>query len=197
MELNLDYTDGQTPIDQDEKSGLKIKSISTMGELNEFEQQNIEEAISWKESSNFSTSNVLTVDFIKSVHRRMFKNVWRWAGDFRVTNKNIGVPYYLIRQDLQKLLDDCSFWINNGIYPPDEIAIRFKHRLVSIHLFPNGNGRHSRLMGEILLKAIAPEQVFTWGSKTLRSGEDRIKYLQALKAADWGDISLLLKFAKS
>lgn len=197
MELNLEYADGQTPIDEGQKWGLKIKSISTMGELNEFEQQNIEEAINWIAVKTFNVSQILAIDFIRTVHRRMFKNVWKWAGEFRITNKNIGVPYYQIRQDLQNLVDDCRFWIENSIYPSDEIAIRFKHRLVSIHLFPNGNGRHSRLMGEILLKSIAPGQSFTWGRKTLRRGEDRILYLKALQAADKGNIKLLLDFSKS
>ncbi|NUQ25992.1 MAG: mobile mystery protein B [Saprospiraceae bacterium] len=197
MELNFDYADGQTPIDEDEKLGLKIKSISTMGELNEFEQQNIEEAVLWANGRSFSALQILSLEFIQSVHKRMFKHVWKWAGAFRVSDKNIGVPFYLIRQELLKLLDDCQYWIENDAYPPAEIAIRFKHKLVSIHLFPNGNGRHSRLMAEILLKALDPNQAFTWGRKTLRKGEDRAAYLKALKQADQGDIAPLLEFSRS
>jgi Fic-DOC domain mobile mystery protein B len=160
--MKLQYSDGQTPINEDEKEGLKVKSISTMGELDQFEQQNIEEAMSWFYGRPFRTEQVLDVAFIQSVHKRMFKNVWMWAGSFRLSEKNLGVPYYLIRQDVQALLDDCRFWISQETFPPEEIAIRFKHRLVSIHLFPNGNGRHSRLMGDILLKALDENQTFTW-----------------------------------
>lgn len=127
----------------------------------------------------------------------MFRNVWKWAGEFRTSEKNLGVPYYTIRQEHKGLLDDCKYWIENDAFSPAEIAIRFKHRLVSIHLFPNGNGRHSRLMGDILLKALNDQEMFTWGRKTLRRGEDRTAYLKALQAADDGDIEPLLEFAKS
>lgn len=111
--------------------------------------------------------------------------------------KNLGVPYYTIRQNLKDLLDDCKYWIENKTFSSAEIAIRFKHRLVSIHLFPNGNGRHSRLMGDILLKALDSKQTFSWGGKTLRRREDRTAHLKALKDADSGDIYPLVEFAKS
>ncbi|MEZ4993534.1 MAG: mobile mystery protein B [Saprospiraceae bacterium] len=197
MGLDLEYTEGQTPIDEDEKAGLKIKSISTTEELDQFEQQNIEEAVSWTYGRSFTPDQVLSLDFIQSVHKRMFRNVWKWAGDFRTSEKNLGVSYYTIRQELKGLLDDCKYWIENEIFSPAEIAVRFKHRLVSIHLFPNGNGRHSRLMGDILLKALDSKQSFSWGGKTLRNGDDRTAYLKALRAADDGDIDPLVKFAKS
>lgn len=197
MELNLEYSEGQTPINEDEKAGLKIKSISTMEELDQFEQQNIEEAVAWVYGRSFTAAQVLRVNFIQSVHKKMFKNVWKWAGEFRASNKNLGVPYYMIRQNLKALLDDCLYWIDHETFPPAEIAIRFKHRLVFIHLFPNGNGRHSRLMGDILLMALDDAQAFTWGAKTLRRGEDRKLYLKALRIADHGDIDPLVEFAKS
>lgn len=197
MELSLTYRNGQTPIDEDEKSGLKIKSISTMSELDEFEQQNIEDAIQWVNSRSFESGQVLDVDFILNIHKRMFKNVWKWAGKFRQSNKNIGVPYYEIRQHLRTLVDDCKFWIDQETYPPEEIAIRFKHRIVSIHIFPNGNGRHSRLMGDILLKALDSAQSFTWGGKSLKRGDDRDAYLKALRKADTGDVGPLSKFSKA
>ncbi|MBV6429168.1 MAG: hypothetical protein KIPDCIKN_03716 [Haliscomenobacter sp.] len=196
MGLDLEYSNGQTPIAEEEKEGLKIKSISTMAELDQFEQQNIEEAVGWAYGRLFTIDQVLEIQFILSVHKRMYKNVWKWAGKFRTTDKNLGVPYYRTRQDLQILLNDCTYWISHQTFPAEEIAIRFKHRLVSIHLFPNGNGRHSRLMADILLKALDPSQAFTWGGKTLRRGEERQIYLQALRAADSGDINPLVKFSK-
>lgn len=194
--MELIYEDGQTPIDEEEKRGLKIKSISTMGELDEFEQQNIEEAVEWMHKQTFTVDRVLDISFIQAVHRRMFNNVWKWAGQFRATDKNLGVPFYKIRQDLITLIEDCQYWIEHKTFPPEEIAVRFKHRLVSIHLFPNGNGRHSRLMGDILLKALDDKQSFSWGSKSLRRGEDRKAYLNALHKADDGDITSLLTFSK-
>jgi Fic-DOC domain mobile mystery protein B len=145
MGLELEYTKGQTPIDEEEKAGLKIKSISTMGELDEFEQQNIEEAIQWTLKISPDAETVLSEAFINRVHKQMFGNVWDWAGTYRLSNKNMGVDYYHIRQELRTVLDDCKYWIKHEVFPPDEIAIRFKHALVSIHFYPNGNGRHSRL----------------------------------------------------
>lgn len=196
MELEMNYEAGQTPIDEDERQGLKIKSISTMGELDIFEQQNIEDAMEWLYGKSFKLEKILDVDFMLRIHYRMFKDVWKWAGQFRKSNKNIGVPFYEIRQHLQTLVDDCKFWIANKSYLPEEIAIRFKHRLVSIHLFPNGNGRHSRLMADILIHTLDENQVFTWGSATLKHGEDRIAYIKALKAADNGNLQPLIQFSK-
>ncbi|MEO6039917.1 MAG: mobile mystery protein B [Saprospiraceae bacterium] len=194
--MNLQYEEGQTPINEDEKQGLKIKSISTMGELDEFEQQNIENAVEWVHGRSFNLDKVLDVAFIQDVHRRMLKDVWKWAGQFRWSDKNLGVSYYRVRQDLQILLDDCRYWISKGTFSSVEIAVRFKHRLVSIHLFPNGNGRHSRLMGDILLKALDSDQSFSWGSRSLRHGEDRIEYLKALRQADNDNIAPLIEFSQ-
>ncbi|MCB0526744.1 MAG: mobile mystery protein B [Lewinellaceae bacterium] len=194
--MELKYTDGQTPIDEEEKLELRIKSISTMAELDEFEQQNIEEAMEWMLARNFKPEDVVQLEFILSVHKRMFHHVWKWAGMFRNTDKNLGVPFYKIRQELQNLIEDCKFWIIQKTYSNEEISIRFKHRLVSIHLFPNGNGRHSRLMADILLKSLDTDQTFTWGNKSLRKGDERSLYLHSLKKADNGDIKPLLKFSK-
>lgn len=137
MGLDLEYIKGQTPIEEEEKEELKIKTISTRGELDEFEQANIEKAVEWSLKINPSIQKILTIDFIKEVHKRMFDEVWGWAGTFRKTNKNIGVDKYYIQQELKKLMDDSKFWIDKNVYPEDEIAIRFKHRIVKTHPFPN------------------------------------------------------------
>jgi Fic-DOC domain mobile mystery protein B len=128
----------------------------------------------------------------------MYRNVWRWAGEYRKTNKNIGVDKLEIPIALRSLIDDASYWLENNIYDPEEFAIRFKHRLVSIHCFPNGNGRHSRMIADIIVEKIFQQPVFSWGSKNLSDEkESREKYLLALRKADKGDFSLLLKFARS
>ena len=127
----------------------------------------------------------------------MFGRVWRWAGRFRTTGKNIGVPAYRIRTDLQELINDCSCWIENGTYEPDEIAARFHHRLVQIHPYPNGNGRHARLAADVLLTRLGRPR-FTWGSKNLvDSSETRTRYVHALRAADRHDYAPLLAFVRS
>ncbi|MCD6011607.1 MAG: mobile mystery protein [Flavipsychrobacter sp.] len=197
MGLKIEYIEGQTPLDEDEKEGLRIPVIATRGELDEFEQQNIEQAIQWSMKGSFRPDVVFSENFIRRVHEKMYGDTWMWAGEFRKTNKNIGVDKWQIAVELKALLDDAKFWVTNNTYPPDEIAIRFKHRLVAIHCFPNGNGRHSRLMADIIIDKIFKLPVFTWGTTDLaRQGDARANYLAAIKAADMGDIKPLLKFAR-
>lgn len=198
MGLDLMYFDGQTPLSEDEKEGLLIPNISTRSELDEFEQQNIEEAILWSLKRKFSSTFLFTEDFICELHKRMYGNVWDWAGEFRKTNKNIGVDKWQIPADLKILLGDVIYWNENNIFSADEITIRFKHRLVSIHCFPNGNGRHSRLLADIIIEQFFKLPHFTWGSSQLSASNNvREIYLHALKAADKGDIVPLIKFARS
>lgn len=203
MGLELDYIDGQTPLDEDEKEGLLIPTISTRADLDEFEQQNIEQAILWSISRNFKSELIFTDKFIRNVHKRMYGNVWKWAGNFRKTNKNLGINHWQIATSLKYLLDDTKYWIENSTYSPDEIAIRFKHRIVEIHCFPNGNGRHSRLMADIIIEKIFNRPVFSWGANqnlnNNLSGDSelRSKYLKAVKTADQNNYTLLLDFARS
>ncbi len=198
MGLDLIYNDGQTPLDEDEKEGLLIKSIATRGELDEFEQQNIEDAIQWSLTRKFKSEQILSETFILALHKRMYKNVWRWAGEYRKTNKNIGVDKLEIPVALRSLIDDASYWLENNVYEPDEFALRFKHRLVSIHCFPNGNGRHSRMIADIIIEKIYQLPVFSWGSKSITDENDsRKKYLIAIRKADKGYLDLLLKFARA
>jgi len=198
MGLDLAYIDGQTPLDEEEKDGLLIPAIGTRGELDEFEQQNIEQAVQWTLGRSFKPDTVFTEKFIRLVHKRMYGDVWAWAGEFRKTNKNMGVDKWQIPTELRYLLDDIRYWQENNTYLPDEIAVRFKHRIVSIHCFPNGNGRHSRLMADIIIENIYKQPVFSWGAANLCSeGDPRAAYLKAVKAADRGDYSLLLAFARS
>jgi Fic-DOC domain mobile mystery protein B len=151
MGLDLDYTNGQTPLDEDEKDGLLIPTITTRGELDEFEQLGVEKANEWLLNKRFNTAQILSEEFIKEMHKRMFGDIWKWAGDFRKTNKNIGVDKFMIGMELKKLLDDCNYWIEKKVFSEDEIAVRLSHRIVLIHPFANGNGRHSRLMADILI----------------------------------------------
>lgn len=198
MGLDLEYIDGQTPLDEEEKDGLLISTISTRGELDEFEQQNIEEAFQWVLTRSFKPDAIFTEDFIRNLHKRMYIDVWAWAGDFRKTNKNIGIDRWQIPTELKQLCDDAIYWMENSTYPPDEIAVRFKQRIVSIHCFPNGNGRHSRLMADIIIEKIFKQPIFTWGTgNLLRESDIRANYLSAIKAADIGDIQPLLAFARS
>lgn len=198
MGLDFELVDGQTPLDEEEKDGLLISTTTTRGELDEFEQLNIEKAIQWTLTRKFKRDEILTEEFIKLVHKRMYSEVWAWAGEFRKTNKNVGVDRYQVAIELRKLLGDCKFWIDNGTYPPDEIAVRFKHHIVSVHCFSNGNGRHSRMMGDLIIDKIFSQPIFTWGANAdiTKGGDTRKEYLAAVKAADKNDITPLLKFAR-
>jgi Fic-DOC domain mobile mystery protein B len=197
MGLDLDYIEGQTPLDEEEKEGLLIPTIATRGELDEFEQQNIEQAVLWSLSRSFKVEAIFTENFIKAVHKRMYSDVWAWAGEFRKTNKNIGVDKWQIPTELRYLLDDVRYWYANNTYDPNELTIRFKHRLVSVHCFANGNGRHSRLMADIVIEKIFKQPVYTWGAANLvKKSDARTAYLNAIRAADDGDIQPLLIFAR-
>lgn len=197
MGLDLDHADGQTPLDEDEKEGLIIETITNRGELDEFEQQNIEKAVEWTMHRKFKQEAILTEAFIKEVHKRMYSGVWSWAGKFRKTNKNLGVDKLQIGIDLKNLLDDTKYWIEHKTFEPDEITLRFKHRIVSIHCFANGNGRHSRLMADILIEKIFKKPVFTWGGNLGKHDDVRSIYLKAIRAADGGHFDSLLQFARS
>ncbi len=190
------YAQGATPLDPDEMNGLIPFHISTQGQLNEWEAANILKAENWL----FSTShhgNFLTIDFIKLLHTKMFDDTWKWAGNFRSTEKNIGVSPYKITTELTHLLEDVRYQIINHSFPVDEIAYRFHHRLVVIHPFPNGNGRHARLMTDLLLVR-AGQSRFSWGKQKLEpEGPVRKQYINALKKADAHDYSLLAEFVRS
>jgi len=198
MGLDFKYQDGQTPLNENEKEGLKIKSITTQKELDEFEQLNIEKAIEWTIHANLKPEKILTEKFIKDFHKKMYRDVWKWAGEFRRTEKNIGISWTQIGIELKKLLEDTKYWVENETYLPEEIAIRFKHRIVAIHCFPNGNGRHSRIMADIIIESIFGKEIFTWHkSNMVKPDEIRKSYILALREADKGNIAPLVEFAKN
>ena len=190
----LEQDDASTPLTPDEREGLIPSYITLRRELNEAEQANILEAAQWAFARK---RDVLDERFLTNLHKRMFGRVWRWAGEFRRTDRNIGIDPYRIQTDLRQLLDDCRYWIENDSYPPDEIAARFHHRLVFIHPFPNGNGRHARMATDLLLVKLGHPR-FTWGQVNLvDASETRKSYVAALRAADNHDMGPLLEFVRS
>ncbi len=188
---------GATPLDPDEMAGLKLKHITVRGELNRWEQENISEAMDWLDKRK-NKAEILTEEFVKKVHERMFYKVWTWAGSFRRSGKNIDVDWTRIGVDLRQLLDDVKYWIEHKTYPVDEIAVYFHHRLVKIHPFPNGNGRHARLMTDILLSDVLGQKPFTWGNGDLNEeGDVRKRYIDALVLADDHNYIALKQFVRS
>ena len=190
--MNIFETDdNSTPLTEEEKQQLKAKWITNRTELNELETKGIADAEIWLLKNK---KDILNETFIKNLHKKMFGDIWKWAGTFRTTERNIGVAPYEIQPKLKILLDDVRFWIDNRTFSPKEIAIRFHHRLVQIHPFPNGNGRISRLMADLLMKQFGLP-VLDWGSGNLTEiSELRKKYISALQDADNGDYSSLLNF---
>ncbi len=198
MGLDIENVEGQTPLDEDEKDGLLIRTITTRGELDQLEQLNIEKAIIWLIRRNLRKDRILSEKFVRELHTRMFGEVWDWAGTFRKTDKNLGVEWIHIGVELRKLIDTTCYLIDRKLYGHDEIAIRFKHRLVQIHCFPNGNGRHSRLMADIIVEKIFREEAFPWKrSILLKSDKIRREYINAIQQADQGIIRPLIDFARS
>ncbi len=184
-----------TPLSPEDKRGLLPSYISTRAELNREEQRNILEAVIW---ASERTREIVSVEAIRNLHKRMFNKVWAWAGEFsQVHDRAIGVQPYMIEPDLRQLTSDVSYWIEHQSYSADEIAIRFHHRLVQIHPFPNGNGRCSRLVADILIQNLGGEK-FSWGRGDLRSASDmRRAYITALRQADQHDFASLIQFARS
>lgn len=196
MALELDEQDGQTPLDPDEKAGLIPDHLATKGELNDWEQENILLAVRWLK--RVRSPDVLSEGFCRDLHKRMLGKTWAWAGTFRKSDKNIGCDWAQVGVKLAQLFGNTRWWVENNTFPPDEIAARFHRELVWIHPFPNGNGRHSRMMADALLRSMG-QPPFTWGAggHLVGANEVRAQYLAALRAADQGDYPLLLAFVRS
>ncbi len=191
----FDEPDDATPLEPEERDGLLQTWITYRSELNEAEQANIAAGATWAYRQR--RREILAEAFIKQLHRRLLGDVWAWAGDFRRTGRNIGIDPARIPVELRLALDDARYWVANKSYPPDEIAVRLHHRLVVIHPFPNGNGRTTRLMADLLATRLG-EEPFTWGRLNLIDvSETRTQYITALRAANNHDIGPLLEFARS
>jgi Fic-DOC domain mobile mystery protein B len=186
--------DDATPLSPEEREGLIPTHIALRRELNELEQENIVGANIWAFQR---TRDPVDEGFGRTLHKRMFGQVWRWAGNYRITDKNIGVPRATIQPRLYEVFDNIGYWAKHETFAPDEIAARFHHGLVFIHPFPNGNGRWSRLMADLLLARLGAPR-FTMGNSTLRSADEaRAAYITALQAADQHDFGPLIAFLRS
>jgi Fic-DOC domain mobile mystery protein B len=190
--MKFEYPPGATPIDPDEAAGLIPKHLTLQREVNEYEEANILEAVEWLFARR--RGDPLDDRFIHAVHTRMFDHTWEWAGQARRSDKNLGVPWTEIAARLRQMLDDVRAQIQYRAYAPVEIAARYHHRLVSVHVFPNGNGRHARIMSDLLLFQLAGQR-FEWGRGSLTAASDlRTRYIATLQAADGGDYGPLLRF---
>ena len=187
--------DDATALTHEERLGLIPSYITHRGELNEAEQVNITEGERWAFSR---ARDVLDEAFLRTLHRRMFGRVWRWAGEYsKERDRRIGVDFHLIPIELRGLVTEARYWRDHHSYSPDEIALRFHHRLTQIHPFPNGNGRFSRLAADLLVARLGQPR-FSWGRVGLVDASvTRRQYIEALRAADHHLLEPLLAFARS
>jgi Fic-DOC domain mobile mystery protein B len=187
--------DGATPLDDDELADLLPTHITTHDQLNEWEQENILRAEDWLLRRR--DTHLVSEEFFRTLHHKMFEDTWRWAGAYRRTDKNIGVHWPRIAAELRTVCNDAGYWLENRSFDLDEIAARLHHRVVSVHPFPNGNGRHSRLLADALLIENGRPR-FSWGSANLAGpGQARDAYIRALKDADALDYARLVRFARA
>jgi Fic-DOC domain mobile mystery protein B len=193
---NAATTDGNTPLSPEEVADL-IPNLANKEELNEWERENILLAREWAVADRTSPVDIATDEYVRRLHGKMFDQTWKWAGEYRRTEKNIGVSAHEIRDRLMGLLGDVRYWIEKNTYSADEIAVRLHHWLVFVHPFPNGNRRLARLLADVLAIKLG-RPAFTWGSANLiKEGEARARYLEGIRAADDGNIQPLLDFARS
>ncbi len=184
---------GATPLEPEEKKAL-LPDIQTREELNEWEQNNIIEARRWLFPTRRSPVRILSPEFIKKVHQKMFNHAWEWAGQYRKTEKNIGIAPYSISVECKKLCNNARYWLEEKTYGHREFCARIHHKLTQIHPFPNGNGRHARLYVDYLSYSRGQSE-FTWGKDNLiDESETRNKYIEALRTADRGNIQPLIDF---
>ena len=198
--LNQKCTDGNTPIRPEEAEQL-IPRISTIGELNEYEALNLVTARAWAfDDRTMKSMDPLKEPYIRELHHRMFENVWKWAGTYRKTERNIGCDPKEIVQRIPQCLDNTRYWLENKTFSNDEALLRFHHQLTKIHPFANGNGRHARMIADVVAVKYGQAE-FTWGAgkDLVAEGDPRTRYLAALRAldADENDVKLLLDFARS
>jgi Fic-DOC domain mobile mystery protein B len=190
------HAPGATPLTAEQLRGLKLP-VTTHGELNAAEQENILRARLWaRNARSISMPGMLSREFIEQLHARMYGDVWDWAGTQRRHDTNLGVPFHEIGVAQRELFDDARYWLERHTYEPVEMAVRLHHRLVSIHPFPNGNGRLSRFLADLVLTRHFRTDRLTWGGGELGSEDPRRQqYIEALHAADRHNYAPILEFA--
>lgn len=185
---------GATPLSADDVQGLRMRHITTREQLDELEQANVIQGLRWLASER--RGDILDDIFVRKVHRKLFGDVWMWAGKNRIRETNIGVAPHEVAAQMRLLLNDARFWCEHLTYEPLEAAARFHHRMVLIHPFPNGNGRHARIVADEYLKRCFDHPPIEWASgyDLQKNNERRDAYLYALRQADTGDLKALLEF---
>jgi Fic-DOC domain mobile mystery protein B len=198
MALTDAHSPGATPLRPEDLRGLKLLHITTYAELNEAEAANIISGQEWALRARKSDlSSMLSDDYLQLLHEKMYGQVWKWAGTYRTHDTNIGSQYPMIRTDLREFFDDARSWTDHSTFDPQELAIRTHHRIVKVHPFPNGNGRHSRLIADLLLMRHFKIERLPWGGGTLGNEDpNRVEYIAALQEADRNNYAPLIAIAR-
>ena len=199
MALTGSHAPGATPLTEEDLQGLRIPSVRTHGELNEVEAANIIRGQEWALSARgMRLPGMLSDTFLQRLHAAMFDEVWKWAGQYRQHDTNIGVPAHAIRVQLRHLYDEARGWLEYKSYEPEEFAVRLHYRVVTVHPFANGNGRHARMLAHLVMVRHFDLQPLPWGGSLLGGADaNRKAYVDALIAADHHDFAPLLAFARS
>ena len=193
-DASLPTGDGHTELSEQDRKDLIPSHIATRGDLFDAEQRNNAEALLARPPS---LEKLLDDKYLRDLHRAMFGQVWRWAGQFRRYETNIGIEPTQISTNVRELVKDAMEWIDSQTYSADEIAVRFHHRLVAIHPFRDGNGRHGRVAADYLIGALGGHS-FGWGRRLdVDTPALRTAYITALRRADAGEFDSLLEFARS
>ena len=184
-----------TPLEPEEREGLRLTWVTTRADLNVAEQDKIDKGAA--RAFRARKPDLMTVVFVLQLHKRMFGDVWTWAGQYRRTERNIGIAPHMIGVQTSQLMGDAAYWVEHSTYDPTELAVRVHHRLVHIHPFPNGNGRHARMMADLVLRRLG-EPALSWGGGSLADINDlRRAYVEALRLADREDYDALIAFSRS
>lgn len=199
MTVLIDNPEGATPLSPDDILGLKHKHVETRSQLNELEAANILQCQLWASKlKNPTLEAIFDRDFITLLHRALFGEVWDWAGDFRLRELNIGVEPLNIPVDLHNFLEDAKCWIEFSHYTPLELSARIQHRLVQIHPFVNGNGRHSRIFTDIVRIFLLKEKPMKWAKANLEDmTTERAAYISGLRKADGGDFTEFVEYLRN
>ncbi len=188
----LKTPEDSTPIN--DLSGLIPSGITVKSALDEWEAENILKA--YNRYLKTSRKRAISPGLITAVHKEMFGLTWKWAGSFRKENLNLGVEWFAIPVEIKKLCDDIAFWEKSKNVNILEQSVRIHHRLVRIHPFLNGNGRHARMIADIFLSGRG-KKLPLWPDKDMVETTDiRKRYIHCLKEADNGDYAGLLEFTE-
>ena len=198
MGLDLEPKKGDTLLSPEELDMLIPKHVTIRAQLDEVEQANIEEGLVWLLSQrNITAEKLFSKEFQDKLHIKMLGQVWEWAGKTRTRETNIGVMPHQIEIERKKLNDDAVFWCEATVMTPKELAITFHHKLIQIHCYPNGNGRHGRIMADLIVEKLYEMKRLDWITEDmLHEGEARDIYIDAMKSADDNSYKLLFGLIK-